>query len=436
MKRGARPSPGCGPRILLLSLLLAGSGIPAIPLGLRAQDVLSARSTSGEVTLPLARHRGFPAVPAGSLTPLGFQAVPGADGRHRLGIPGGSVLVFMEDNPFVALDGDLLQMVHPPYRIGSELYLPRPLFEDVLPMRRPGLFRMEGGTFLIQASAVAVQATPSAPAPPPGPAPALRGPTPPPPAAPDHARTAEAPRRRRVVVIDPGHGGDEPGAIGPGGVQEKTIALGVALALAEELKKNPALEVHLTRDRDVAVPLWERGERATALKGDDHAVFLSIHANSVGGRQAARGFETYFLAEARTEDARRVAAIENAPLRPPGSSADADALDPMLNSILNELRLLDHQHWSALLAEFVQQELAGFHPGPNRGVKQGPFAVLTNALMPSVLIELGFISNREEERLMMRRDFQRESARAIAAALERFFQRYPPGQASNGGGSR
>ena len=179
MKRGARPSPGHGPRILLLSLLLAGSGITAIPLGLRAQDVLPARSASGEVTLPLARHRGFPAVPAGSLTRLGFQAVPGADGRHRLAIPGGSVLVFMEDNPFVALDGDLLQLVHPPYRIGSELYLPRPLFEDVLPMRRPALFRMEGGTFLILASPLAVQPTPSAPATPPGPVPVLRGPTPP-----------------------------------------------------------------------------------------------------------------------------------------------------------------------------------------------------------------------------------------------------------------
>jgi len=435
MTRGAVFFRGLGPRILLLSVLLSGSGIPQ---GAGAQDVLSARSATGEVvTLPLARHRGFPAVPVGSLGGLGFQALPGADGRHRIALPGRGELRFMEDNPFVAIDGELLQLVHPPYRVGSELYLPRPLFDDVLPVRRPGLFRMEGGGFLVLAAPVAaVQPLPPAPAATPPPAPVLRGPSPAPPAAPDHLRTSEAPRRRRVVVIDPGHGGDEPGAIGPGGVQEKTIALGVALALAEELKKNPALEVHLTRDRDVAVPLWRRGEIATALKGEDHGVFISIHANSVGGRQAARGFETYFLAEARTEDARRVAAIENAPLRPPGSTDDADVLDPVLNSILNELRLLDHQHWSALLAEFVQQELAGFHPGPNRGVKQGPFAVLTNALMPSVLIELGFISNREEERLMLRQDFQRESARAIAAALNRFFQRYPPGQASSNGGSR
>lgn len=407
--------------------ILAGAVVLASlrPVGpVTAQDVIPARSGQDEaVTLPLARHNGFPAVPAGTLAPLGFRVSSGGQGRHEVVLPGGELLLVLEDNPFVVLGGELVQLIHAPYRLGSELYLPRPLFEDLLPTRRAEAFRMEGGEFRVSAR-------------PPAPRTAeVRAPTPAAPAIPDRARVVE-PVRRRVVIIDPGHGGNEPGAIGPGGVQEKAISLGVALALAEELRKNPALEVHLTRDKDEAVPIWERGERATILKGDDHGVFISIHANSVGGRSAARGFETYFLAEARTEDARRVAALENAPLRAPGSGDDADALDPGLNSILNELRLLDHQHWSALLAEFVQQELSGFHPGPNRGVKQGPFAVLTNALMPSVLIELGFISNREEERLMVRRDFQVESARAIAAALERFFQRYPPGAAGPGGGGR
>jgi N-acetylmuramoyl-L-alanine amidase len=427
--RGARSRRSGWPAHVALVVvhLLAGG---AIPLG--AQDVILARSGQGEVvTLPLARHNGFPAVPAGALAPLGFRVSPAGEGGHQVILPGGELLLVLEDNPFVVLGGELLQLLHPPYRLGSELYLPRPLFEDLLPGRRSGSFRLENGEFRVSAQP---------PAPPPGggrtPPPAeIRAPSPAAPAVPDHVRVADT-VRRRVVIIDPGHGGNEPGAVGPSGVMEKTIALGVALALADELRKNPSLEVHLTRDRDVAVPLWERGERATMLKGDDHAVFVSLHANSVGGRSAARGFETYFLAEARTEDARRVAALENAPLRPPGSSDDADVLDAGLTSILNELRLLDHQHWSALLAEFVQQELSGFHPGPNRGVKQGPFAVLTNALMPSVLIELGFISNPEEERLMVRRDFQVESARAIAAAVERFFQRYPPGAAGAAGEGR
>lgn len=422
------PAPGCVRRNrggwlvpLVLAVVQAAVG-GAAPLA--GQDVIPARSGQAEgVILPLARHNGFPAVPVGSLAPLGFRSVPGEGGRHQVILPGGELLLILEDNPFVVLGGELLQLVHAPYRLGSELYLPRPLFEDVLPARRGSTFRLVDGEFRVSAQPAAPRQA------------ELRAPAPAAPPTPDQVRVAD-PVRRRVVIIDPGHGGNEPGAVGPSGVQEKTIALGVALALAEELRKNPSFEVHLTRDSDVAVPLWERGERATILKGEDPGIFVSIHANSVGGRSAARGFETYFLAEARTEDARRVAALENAPLRPPGSSDDADVLDAGLTSILNELRLLDHQHWSALLAEFVQQELSGFHPGPNRGVKQGPFAVLTNALMPSVLIELGFISNPEEERLMVRRDFQVESAKAIAAALERFFQRYPPGAAGPAGGGR
>ena len=102
--------------------------------------------------------------------------------------------------------------------------------------------------------------------------------------------------------------------------------------------------------------------------------------------------------------------------------------DNDLDFILRELRNLDHQHWSSLLAELVQNELKVVHPGPNRGVKQGPFAVITNALMPAVLVEVGFVTNREEERLLSRSDFQIEIAKALTNAISDFFGRYPPGQ--------
>ena len=95
--------------------------------------------------------------------------------------------------------------------------------------------------------------------------------------------------------------------------------------------------------------------------------------------------------------------------------------------ILTELRNLDHAHWSALLAEIIQEKLAQVHPGPNRGVKQAPFAVITNSLMPAVLLEVGFLSNREEERLLNQRSFQEDVARSVASAVLEFFQRYPPG---------
>jgi N-acetylmuramoyl-L-alanine amidase len=237
------------------------------------------------------------------------------------------------------------------------------------------------------------------------------------------------------VIIDAGHGGEDPGAISARGVREKDVALAIALELATILRRNPGLEVHMIRDSDVFVDLWQRGEIATRLKGNGHGLFVSIHANSIPNQRSTRGFETYFLSEARTEHERRVAAIENAPLSIQGPGVDREN-EPDLDFILRELRNLDHQHWSNLLAELTQDELEDFHPGPNRGVKQGVLAVLTNALMPSVLVETGYLSHEDEARLLGEHDFQRNAARAISRAVERFFERYPPGSASAGGGDR
>jgi N-acetylmuramoyl-L-alanine amidase len=239
----------------------------------------------------------------------------------------------------------------------------------------------------------------------------------------------------RVVVIDPGHGGYDPGSVGPAGVREKDVSLAVALALAEALAGEPDLEVHLTRDRDVSIPVWERGEMATRLKGDRPGIFISIHLNALDDPYT-RGVETYFLSEARTEHERRVAALENAPPAGNGDGGAALTGDPGLAFILNELRNLDHIHWSADLAQVVQAQLAEVHPGRDRGVKQAPLAVITNALMPGVLVELGFVTQRDEERLLADPAFHAEAADALAEAVRTFLRRYPPvaGGASGGGG--
>ncbi len=241
------------------------------------------------------------------------------------------------------------------------------------------------------------------------------------------ADAVDAPPVKRVVVIDPGHGGKDPGTSGPGGRREKDIALAVGRALARELRGDETLEVHLTRDRDVLVPLWRRGELATEWKGDRPGVFISIHANALPNRNAVRGFETYFLSEARTEHELRVAANENAPLEIDREDGAVEGDEEDLGFILRELRNLDHTHWSSLLAEGVQGQLATVHPGPSRGVKQAPLAVITNALMPAVLVEVGFVTNREEERLLSRGEFQAHLAEAMGRAIRDFFERYPPG---------
>ena len=126
-----------------------------------------------------------------------------------------------------------------------------------------------------------------------------------------------------------------------------------------------------------------------------------------------------------------MSAIENAPITMSPDFADSDQLAD-LDFILRDLRNYEHAHWSADLAGLIQDELESFHPGPDRGVKQGVLAVLTNALMPSVLVEVGYLSNPNEGRVLAETSFHEASAEAIGDAVLTFFERYPPGTATGG----
>lgn len=414
--------------LLLPTLLLSGLFVlaPGDGAGQQSRTLRLVGPDDQTRSVGIAGHRGYDAVPASVLTGLGW-AVDSEAGAWRIAHRGGPAIRLVEGSPYFYWSGRLLQMVHAPYLFGEDLYVPIQLLLDVFPARLSRVYRLEsapGDRSVLRVddpghwSGAAVE--PSAPMERPADERIVRKPEAPP----------ERPRAdmSRVVVIDPGHGGRDPGATGPGGTREKDVALALGRALARELEGRDGLEVHLTRDSDVLVPLWQRGERATDIKGDRPGLFISLHANALPGRRSVRGFETYFLSEARTEHERRVAANENAPLALDGGEGLGD--DPDLTFILKELRNLDHQHWSALFAERVHEHLAPVHPGPNRGVKQGPFAVITNALMPAVLVEVGFITNPVEERLLMRDDFHRDVARALARSVVDFFERYPPGQSS------
>src|SRR5690606_9337334 len=193
-------------------------------------------------------------------------------------------------------------------------------------------------------------------------------------------------------------GGRDPGKIGPNGLREKDVALAVSRRLAALLRARDGYEVHLTRTTDTLIALGDRPALANRWKaGRPAAVYISIHANSAVA--AARGFETFFLSEARTEDERRVAEMENAAVAYEENHDSANGgheLDLILNNLRNDFYL----RASNALAEIVQRRIAAFHPGPNRGVKQGGFAVLVGAFMPAVLVETAFISNRNEARLL------------------------------------
>ncbi|HZD03323.1 MAG TPA: N-acetylmuramoyl-L-alanine amidase, partial [Longimicrobiales bacterium] len=332
--------------------------------------------------------RGYEAVPAPSLRELGWEVEAGPE-MWRLRHPSGARVELVPGDPYFRWGDTLLQLVDRPYLEDGTLWVPAQLLLDFFPFRLPEVYGYavgsEGPELRLrpdearspgQGAGGAGRAERR-----PGESATGRGGDPGRKGGAGREGGAGGVRGPRVVVIDPGHGGRDLGALGPGGTREKDVALGVGLALARELERYPGLEVHLTRTTDVLVPLWRRGEWATEVKGERPGLFISIHANAMPTVSPTRGFETYFLSEARTEHERRVAAMENAPLELP-EEGDGPA-DPGLSTILRELRNLDHQHWSALLAELVQGRLAPVHPGPDLGVKQAPFAVITNAVMPA-----------------------------------------------------
>jgi N-acetylmuramoyl-L-alanine amidase len=202
-----------------------------------------------------------------------------------------------------------------------------------------------------------------------------------------HKRAAISKIRR--IVVDPGHGGHDPGAVGPSGLQEKDVVLAIGLKLRELLKDELGLDVVMTRSSDVFIPLEERTAIANKVNAD---LFLSVHANAAANRNA-NGIETYYLNLAKTEKAAQLAAKENGTSLEKVSVLQAILFDLMANYKLND---------SAHLADEVQKALhkkvrSHYAEVKNLGVKQGPFYVLVGATMPSILVETAFLSNAQEE---------------------------------------
>ena len=226
-----------------------------------------------------------------------------------------------------------------------------------------------------------------------------------------------------TIVVDPGHGGTETGAIGPGGLQEKEATLQIAKKLAATLPKVLSCRTVLTRDSDVLIPLDDRASIANHEKAD---LFLSVHANS-SRAASAKGSETYYLSlEASDKIAQEVAKEENqAGAAPGGGPADATG-NHDLDFILWDLAQSAHLKESSELAESIQVELNGVSDTANRGIKQAPFRVLVGATMPAVLVEFAFISNAEEEKKLKDPEFQQAVADAVARAVVRFFSKRHP----------
>lgn len=216
----------------------------------------------------------------------------------------------------------------------------------------------------------------------------------------------------RTIVIDPGHGGKEVGAVGPNGVMEKDITLALSRKLAAALAGKIGARVVLTREDDSVVSLDQRTALANQYNAD---LFLSVHLNAAVVKDA-KGSETYFLSlEASDELARKAAETENAAAAAAAHSPNAD-----LKLILWDLAQQAYLDESSRLAQAIQEEMNAATGVSNRGVKQAPFKVLVGATMPAALVEVGFISNADEETKLQSDEFQDLMVEALTRAVQRY----------------
>ena len=231
------------------------------------------------------------------------------------------------------------------------------------------------------------------------------------------ASSALATERVPRIVVDPGHGGEKPGAKSPSGVMEKDVALQVAQRVRSKLETALSAQVHLTREKDGTLALGERVKFANGWKPD---LFISIHANSMPTRkmrQRASGIETYFLAaDASGTSARAVADRENAD----APTVKAARGDSTLAFILDDLARMEAHSDSSRLAHAVHPKLVGATGAPDRGVHQAPFYVLNGVEAPAILIEVGYISHPEEGAKLTRAEYQDQLADAIAEGVGAF----------------
>lgn len=207
----------------------------------------------------------------------------------------------------------------------------------------------------------------------------------------------------RKIVIDPGHGSKDPGAVSNFG-KEKSIVLSLSKFLRDVLI-NKGYDVRMTREADRFIPLQNRPEFANNQKAD---LFLSIHVNASKNPKAS-GIETYYLALASDTSASETAARENI-----GASYSIQELDLLVSTILHESKSKESQR----LAECVQSELIHATGAVNRGVKHAPFVVLIGTKVPAILIEIGFLSNAIEAKQLIRIEYQQKLAAAIASGVE------------------
>jgi N-acetylmuramoyl-L-alanine amidase len=404
-------------------LLLAGLSVAASPAA-RAPSAITVTTARGERRLPVRfDSSGAPVLAAGSL-------VSALNGTARLDGAWAAVTVsrqefrFLLGAPFYTYNSRIEPLAGAAFVRSDTLFVPLQFVSELLPRLFGERYRYDGaaGRLVEQGARPSTAAAAAATAT----------------AAADAARLPNGLKRGHIVAIDPGHGGVDPGNPGmyfPRGTREKDVTLQVGLLLRDELRRR-GVGVRMTRVGDTLIALGDRGGYCSQACD----LFVSLHVNSLPRRPkytSARGFETYFLAEAKTEEAARVAKMENEAVRFEASGSETNTLGG-LDFILKDLQMNEHLRESARAAELVQTHLDVVHGGTNRGVKQAGFMVLTTARRPAILVEMGYSTNPEDGRLLTARASQRTLATALADAVVAYLREYDRktgGASQSGGGS-
>jgi N-acetylmuramoyl-L-alanine amidase len=404
----------------MIARLLVWAALTAPP----PQAVIIA-TARGETSVPVSNDRGGAALAAPLLVePLGLAVA--LEGTRAAVTLGGVAFVFQLGVPFVTAGAAVCPMAGEPYVARDTLYLPLSWLADCVPRVLAPRYHWDAATARL---VVRPPPVPVATEPAPARAPAETAATlvvTRPPAAPLSPPPAATPapavnpltglRQRHTIVVDPGHGGRDPGNPGlyfPDGRTEKDITLAIGKLLRAELTRR-GLNVTLTRSTDTLVDLADRAGFCRASCD----LFVSIHVNSMPPgrrRERANGVETYFLSEAKTEDQKRVAQMENDAIR---FETDAPTLPAGgLGQIIKDLQANEYLRESARLAELVQGSVRAVHPGEDRGVQQAAFMVLTTARRPAVLVETGFATNKDDGAFLASALGQRKIANAIADGI-------------------
>ena len=405
--------------IALLLFLQTAAAAPPIP------TFIVVRDGGAVASVPVTIDVGQPSVRADVLMrAMRGTLITSTNLHYTLSLPRARIDL-IDGIPFAKRDTLTIPLTRAPQVRGGQLYLPFQFVTDVIP-RYVGGYIYDAALSELR-TVTAVASRPAAPIRSAGSTPVTAAAAPPVPNKPVAQQPVYRKQPvRKTVVIDAGHGGPDRGMSGPIGTPawfvEKDVTLSVAQKLATVLRAR-GVDVLMTRTTDTLIALADRGKIANSNHGD---VFISIHVNAPGYNTAAaareHGFETYFLAEAKTEDERRVQDMENESVKFE-TGANAPKGDP-LSFIITDMAQNEHLRESSDLALTIQNGLIDVHPGPNRGVQQANFAVLRGSYMPAVLVEIGFGSNQSEATYLSDQDNQRALARNIAQSVLDYLAHY------------